>query len=210
MFLEDEASGFVILCNKCKSEAPLGTSRKIFEDLFLGFASTKELIKHYNVQTEVEAKKMWCKESGEESADYDTQSDLEYPEMREPEDEEEIETKETKEKNAPYGYVLNDDTLKINLEEAKVVKSIFEKYLEGNTMERISRTLDQKLPLNTALVREILKNPVYAGFILIGAEVVKGSHEPIIGIETFNKVQRMIVRNIRNPKYIYEPLILGE
>ncbi len=177
--------------------------------MFLGFASPKELIKHYNVQNEAEAKKIWCKEHGEESADYDTQSDLEYPEIMDPEDEEEIETKET-EKNAPYGYLLNDDRLKINQEEAKVVKNIFEKYLEGNTMERISRTLDQKLPLNTALVREILKNPVYAGFIFIGKDVVKGTHEPIIGIKTFNKVQRRIVRNIRNPKYIYEPLILGE
>lgn len=206
-FLEDEASGFVILCNKCKSEAPQATSRKIFEDLFLGFSCPKELIKHYDVQNEVEAKKMWCKEHGEESADYDILSDFEIPEIRITKDEEEIETKET-EKNAPYGYVLNDDTLKINLEEAKVVKCIFEKYLEGNTMERISRTLDQKVSLNTALVREILKNPVYAGFILFGAEVVKSSHEPIIEIETFNKVQKKIVRNIRNPKYMYKPLEL--
>jgi len=175
--------------------------------MFLGFASTKELIKHYNVQNEEEAKKIWCKEHGEESADYDIQSDLEYPEIRDPDDEGEIETKEI-EKNAPYGYVLNDDTLKVNLEEAKVVKCIFEKYLEGNTMERISRTLDQKPPLNTASIREILKNPVYAGFILIGAEVVKGSHEPIIEIKTFNSVQKKIVRNIRNPKYLYKPLEL--
>jgi site-specific DNA recombinase len=104
--------------------------------------------------------------------------------------------------------VLNDNTLTINPEKAENVKIIYQKYLDGNTMERIARSLKGEASPGTLTVREILKDPVYAGYIFKGQDVIKGSHEPIIDSKTFNSVQIKIVRNIRNPKYVYEPLHL--
>ena len=200
MFLKEDTAGFVILCNNCKSETPIEAPREIFEDLFLRFASPKELIAHYDAHTEKEAKTMWCKEHKVDNANYETE-DMEVTG--------EIENAETDQENeAPFGYEECDGKLSINQRDAEVIMSIFQKYLEGNTMERIARSLDCDPPINTQKVREILKNPVYAGYQFQGQELKKGSQEAIIKGETFNSVQQKITRNIRNPKYMYKPLEL--
>jgi hypothetical protein len=82
-------------------------------------------------------------------------------------------------------------------------------------MEWIARDLGKredngKEVWSVGKVRAILKDPIYAGFTLRGQEPVRAEHDAIIEKETFNLVQQRIVRNIRNPKYLYKPLILGD
>lgn len=201
-FLKGDFAGFVILCNKCKCEAPIGVIREIFEHLFLRFASPKDLINHYNARNEEEAMKMWCKEYKVENTDYKTEEEEVPQEIEEVEKNEEI--------AAPFGYEDVAGKILVNQKDADVIIDIYQKYLDGNTMERIARSLDCDAVLHTLKVREILKNPVYAGYTFKGQDLVKGPQEAIIDGKTFNSVQLRILRNIRNPKYMYKPLELRD
>lgn len=71
---------------------------------------------------------------------------------------------------APLGYDLNGDTLNINHEEALIVKQIFELYISGMGMHKLSRYLNEHNLLTrkgkkwqSAQVQYILTNPVYIG-----------------------------------------------
>ena len=199
----DDAKGFVILCEKCKGEAPSEKDEKVFDKLFLRFASPKEFIQTYNAENEKEAKELWSQEmDGKEPALENTSEDSIN-------DGERVKAVEQK---TQIGYEVVDDTLVINQDQAELVREIYKSYLSGKAMEKISRELKKKEgAINWSLneVREILKDPTYAGYKFRGAEIVKAQHEAIIDAGTFNKVQQKIVRNIRNPKYLYEPLQLG-
>jgi len=205
-FFGEEAIGFVILCDRCKDEASKISYNKIlFEKLFLRFASSKELIQKYKAKNEFEALELWCSEYG---------LDVSIFEIGEQNFSQQEKNYNTNEIDNPFGYDNDDEKLVIKKEEAKIVKEIFQCYLSGYTMEKIAREISKsnakEKKLNLSKVREILKDPVYAGYLPKGNEYVKGNHEPIIEIEMFNAVQKKIIRNIRNPKYLYEPLILGE
>ena len=205
-FLDNEVKGFVILCDRCKETAPKGGCNiTVFDKLFLIFASSKELIQYYDAKNESEALELWCNEHG---------FDISIFETNDKEISQEEQSYKIKEIYVPVGYDMGDGKLVIKKEEAEIVQEIFQSYLSGNTMERIAREIRKSnaktQELNLSKVREILKDPVYAGYILKGNEYVKESHEPIVERETFNTVQQRIVRNIRNPKYLYEPLILGD
>jgi uncharacterized protein (DUF302 family) len=199
----DDAKGFVILCEKCKSESPSEKDEKIFDNLFLRFASPKEFIQYYNVENEKEAKELWNQErDGKELVFDNTPKDSTNDGER----------VGIGEKKTHIGYEVIDDALIINQGQAELVKEIFKSYLTGKTMEKISRDLKKKgakiFSLNE--VREILKDPTYAGYKFRGTEIIKAEHDAIIDPETFNKVQQKIVRNIRNPKYLYKPLELKD
>ncbi|UCF08675.1 MAG: recombinase family protein [Thermoplasmata archaeon] len=207
LFLGSEAKGFIILCEKCKGEAPQGEGNEdAFEDLFLRFASPKEFIQHYDAQSEAEALDKWCSEKGVDSAA--VQVEEKGDKVRGDDT-----VEEGKDQQAPFGYELDDSTLKIINVDGEVVKQIFEEYLSGRTMESIARSLDNNAGgegcgWGVGAVRDILKNPVYAGYDFKGSEAVKADHEPLIDRELFNNVQERIQRNIRNPRYRSKPLIL--
>ncbi len=102
-------------------------------------------------------------------------------------------------------------------EEATIVKKIFELYLQGNGVRKIKRYLEEngiktvagKNEWSTATIDRMLSNEKYMGQVIMqktytpdfltgkqeknkGQEtmyVVENAHEPIIDIETFNKVQ---------------------
>lgn len=198
----DNAKGFVILCEKCKSEAPSEKNRNEFDKLFLRFASPKEFIQSYDAENEKEAKELWDQEmEGKELFLENVTKDPTY----------EVESVEQDAQETQIGYKRIDDKLVVNKDQAELVKEIFNLYLSGKTMEKIARELKKKEgSINCSLneVREILKDPTYAGYKFRGAGTVKALHDAIIDVETFNKVQQKIVRNIRNPKYQYEPLQL--
>jgi hypothetical protein len=203
-FVDEDVKGFVILCEKCKGEAPSEKDKKIFDNLFLRFASPKEFIQFYKVENEKEARELW-------NLEMEGKYIISETSIVNSENEEErvgVQDQETQ-----IGYDVIDDVLSINKDQAEVVKEIFNLYLSGKTMEKIAREMKKKEDsFNWSLgeVREILKDPTYAGYKFRGAEIVKAAHEAIIDVETFNKVQQKIVRNIRNPKYLYKPLVLGD
>lgn len=205
-FLGGDANGFAILCDRCKSEAPKEKDLKKFENLFLRFASTKEFLLNYNATSEQEALMSWCKEMQIDESPIETIS---------PNKEKNHDEVGGLDQKIPFGYELRGDTLTINPKDADVVRGIFDSYLSGNTMEKIARELlkdagNESIKWSLNEVREILKDPTYAGYEFKGSNVVLGVHEVIVDKATFNRVQKRIVRNIRNPKYLYKPLILGD
>ncbi|MFI3201974.1 MAG: recombinase family protein [Eubacteriales bacterium] len=124
---------------------------------------------------------------------------------------------------APYGYQLVNGKLEINEEEAVAIRIIFEqyastdigangisKYLENHGIQKIARQNGKNPLFDAALIRKIIKNPVYCGKIAYGRRktekkhgtrneyhlveqknylLVDGIHNPIISEELWNSAQ---------------------
>jgi site-specific DNA recombinase len=131
---------------------------------------------------------------------------------------------------APLGYDYDRNTkkLKVNPEERKIIRLIFDKYLAGEPMYEIAFYLN-KLGYRTkkgsyfqdAQIQRILTNPVYTGTVIYGKTegsghlnrktkplrikdenewiITPNAHEPIVTQEEFNKVQRMMALRNRVP-----------
>ena len=118
------------------------------------------------------------------------------------------------------GYTKGPDgVLQIVPEEAEIVRKIFELYIQGNGVRKIKRYLEEhgiktvtgKSEWNTSTIDRMLSNEKYIGevrmqktftvdffFFLrekntgqLDAYLVENAHEPIIGREIFELVQRM-------------------
>lgn len=115
-----------------------------------------------------------------------------------------------------YGYRWNDDTLVVQPDEAEIVKLIYNDFLNGLSAESTEKKLEQMGVKsyngghfgNTA-IRHILSNITYTGNLLLQKEYVsdpitgstkkncgelpqyfvENTHEAIIPLETFQKVQ---------------------
>ena len=122
------------------------------------------------------------------------------------------------------GYEKDENgNIRINKEEAIIVKKIFELYLEGNGCRKIKKYLEDngvktvtgKSEWSTSTIDRILRNERYAGNVMlqktftenvltgkkvknIGQKtkyIVENNHEAIIDLETFDLVQSRIQRN---------------
>jgi len=88
---------------------------------------------------------------------------------------------------APRGYKLLNKDLIIDLEEAEIVKKIFEEFLNSN----ISLTqLAKKNGITTSGLIKLLKNTTYLGKVKFANHETNGQHEPIISQQLFEQVQR--------------------
>jgi site-specific DNA recombinase len=107
---------------------------------------------------------------------------------------------------APMGYDLNGDYLKVNPMEATIVKEIFNMYLSGMGMNKITKSLNER-GIRTksnkvwyaGKVDYILKNPIYIGTMRYNVRVNSDQYfemenvcEPIIDKATFDSVQKLI------------------
>ena len=124
------------------------------------------------------------------------------------------------------GYELKNNQITVIPKEAKIVKMIFQDYLSGMGINAIARKLrDKCIPTKDGrtwhenTVRGILGNEKYAGNLLLQKTFVtdhiskkkrknngelpmyyvEENHEPIIDIDTFQKVQKEI--NRRSKRY---------
>jgi len=107
----------------------------------------------------------------------------------------------------PLGYdLIPKKGLKINEEEVKVAKLIFEKYVELASYIKVAQYINNlghrtkqyrtkkgkerggRLFIDSNIAR-IIQNPVYIGRIPYKAEVFSGTHLPIISEELFNQAQ---------------------
>lgn len=120
-----------------------------------------------------------------------------------------------------YDYNVKTQSFKINKKEAEVVKLIFDLYLQGNGVRKITNRLyELNIPTKTgnkrwndSYVLKMLKNEKYTGDLLLGKYctvnrlehkrlvenrgyqdkfLIKNHHEPIISHEDFEKVQRLM------------------
>lgn len=124
---------------------------------------------------------------------------------------------------APYGYDLKDGKLYINEEEAEAIRIIFDqyihtdsgsigiaKYLANHGIQKRPRQNGTNPLFDAALIRNIIKNPVYCGKIAYGRRrtekvhgtrdeyhlvekddylMVDGLHEAIVSVEDWEKAQ---------------------
>lgn len=117
---------------------------------------------------------------------------------------------------APYGYTLEKGKLFVNEEEAEAIRIIFDqyvhtdmganglaKYLANHGVGKIQRQNGKNPLLDAALIRRILKNPVYCGKIAYGRRrtekvhgteqdnylLVDGQHEAIVSEELWHDAQ---------------------
>jgi DNA invertase Pin-like site-specific DNA recombinase len=110
--------------------------------------------------------------------------------------------------NIPYGYDYKNGELILNSEEAKIVKIIFQLYLSGKSIGKIVNHLNEQgiqtkrgRSWSKQTISKILKNPIYCGVKHWQDILHEGSHNGIIDIQTFNRIQQIRVSNIRNSKH---------
>jgi DNA invertase Pin-like site-specific DNA recombinase len=107
--------------------------------------------------------------------------------------------------NIPYGYDYEKGKLIINKDESKMVKIIFEQYLNENSMKKISDYLNENnIPTKhnknwgSQTISTILKNPLYCGYLHWEDYLNPSDHIPIIDKAIFNQVQKLIKkRNLK-------------
>lgn len=97
--------------------------------------------------------------------------------------------------NPPIGYDFIDGKLAVNEYEALQVQLIFKMFLDGETINGISKYMHEHYKNKYSSYKDssqtgtILKNKLYIGKIKYKGKEYDGVHEPIIDDETFNRVQ---------------------
>lgn len=104
------------------------------------------------------------------------------------------------------GYDANGkDTFTINEKEAEYVRFCFSEYLLRKNLSEVAAEASArgykgkrgKLP-KASSVRTILTRPIYCGYNSFCGNIYKGDYEPIIGTDTYNRVQRLLKQQGQN------------
>lgn len=137
---------------------------------------------------------------------------------------------------APYGYQLTKGKLEVNEEEATAIRVIFDqyihtdtgangisKYLENHGIRKIARQNGKNPLFDSALIRKILKNPVYCGKIAYGRRktekvhgtrndyhlveqdeyiLVDGLHAPIVSEDVWRAAQVKLVSQAQKYEHV--------
>ncbi|MBS9529960.1 recombinase family protein [Wolbachia endosymbiont of Rhagoletis cerasi] len=119
--------------------------------------------------------------------------------------------------NVPLGYDVKEKELIINEKEAKVIKHIFERYMELKSMAGLARELNSQGYrtkaksdiFKKATVRRIITNPVYMGKTRHYEKQYEGKHEAIIEEEKWQKAQELIKNQPYRGKKYEEALLKG-
>lgn len=108
--------------------------------------------------------------------------------------------------NPPFGYTINEGSLKSVPEELDVVRKIFNDYMSGMTMDAICFDLNRSGDLtrkgnawNKFSLRNILHNPVYAGYMRWEELLIKHDAETVLSPEEFNNIQELMASKVRDP-----------
>jgi site-specific DNA recombinase len=99
--------------------------------------------------------------------------------------------------NPPYGYAAQGTQLVVRLEEAYVVKRMFELYGSTRSLAQVVDTINVQYRTRQgrrwakSTVETILSNPIYAGKISFKDQLFDGVHEPIIAYDLFSALGMM-------------------
>lgn len=107
----------------------------------------------------------------------------------------------------PLGYCTIDKKLEPDPKTAPLVKQIFQMYASGYTQKEIVDHLNAEglrtrkgRPLTVNSIRAVLKNKKYIGiYHYNGKEYPEADIPALVDVETFDKVQRLLVQNKRAP-----------
>lgn len=102
----------------------------------------------------------------------------------------------------PFGYQPLNRKLVIKPDEAKVIKFMFEKYLEYKSPQAVGYLLEEAgmRTFSRASINRMLKNPIYMGKIKHKNEVYDGLHEGIVSEEIFKVVQEVSVKKVKTKR----------
>ena len=107
----------------------------------------------------------------------------------------------------PYGYSVNDRALILVEEEAHTVQRMFNHYLNGHTFDDIAYFLNRDGITTRSNkiwtvynVRNILRNPVYAGFLRWQELIIPSPHPNLISVKEFNLVQELISNKVKDKR----------
>ena len=96
----------------------------------------------------------------------------------------------------PYGYEYLDKKLLIKEDESAVVREIFTTYLVGASIRDIVDGLNYRnIPAKKGgswtkeAISNILKNPLYCGYVRWDGIMRKGQHVPVVTVDQFNSTQ---------------------
>ena len=109
---------------------------------------------------------------------------------------------------SPLGYDAVDKKLVVNEAEAKVVRRLFDLYLEFGSVRKLKQEADNQglttkkrapggrcsggLPFSRGHLYQLLHNPVYIGEVAHKGKTYPGQHDAIVDQETWNAVQKML------------------
>ena len=109
---------------------------------------------------------------------------------------------------SPLGYDAVDKKLIVNKEEAKVVRALFDLYLELGSVRKLKHEADRHglttkkrksgercsggLPFSRGHLYQLLHNPVYIGEVAHKGKTYPGQHDAIVDRESWNTVQKML------------------
>lgn len=88
-----------------------------------------------------------------------------------------------------YRYDKNTNSLVVVPEEAEKVKEAFSLYLQGKSAGYIAKVLGFR---SDVTVFQILRRPIYKGYVTFKGNLYPGNHEPLISEEVFEKTQEML------------------
>ncbi len=115
----------------------------------------------------------------------------------------------------PYGYTRQNKKLVPQKKEAEIIKSIFEKYLETQSLSAVYKFLKEKgiksrngNIFSKTNIAYSLRNVVYMGKIKHNKEIYQGIHEPIISEEIFNLAQKIHKEKVKNFR-VYKNFLFG-
>ena len=115
----------------------------------------------------------------------------------------------------PYGYMRQNKKLILQPKEMEIIKSIFEKYLETQSLSAVYKFLKEKGIKNRngknfskTNIAYTLRNVVYMGKIRHNKEVYQGVHDAIISEEIFALAQKIHKEKLKNFR-VYKNFLFG-
>lgn len=110
----------------------------------------------------------------------------------------------------PYGYKYGNGRLVEVGNEIKVVRKIFDLYLDGKSLGEVVKWLNENGiktkkggRWNKKTVSRILSNPVYCGLIEWEDFLFKGEHTKVVSIEEFNRAQYLKMKKAKKKGKIF-------
>ena len=113
--------------------------------------------------------------------------------------------------HAPIGYkfAAGSNDLLIDAYASKLVKEVFRRFLSGESLGSISRTMTDTYGTalydwtHTTAIRRILSNPVYMGKVQIKGELYDGIHEPLVSETDWYLAAALLTHNKEQVKRSY-------
>jgi site-specific DNA recombinase len=109
---------------------------------------------------------------------------------------------------SPLGYDAVDKKLVVNKDEAKVIRTLFDLYLELGSVRKLKLEADRQglatkkrkseercsggLPFSRGHLYQLLHNPVYIGEVAHKGKTYPGQHNAIVDRKTWDTVQKML------------------